>query len=118
MKHLLFKADIALFILIVAIAVTGIVLMSSGAGNAESALIRVDGDVYKEVSLSVDQTIYLGNVRIDIKNGAIAFIDSDCPTHACVKAGWLKVPGASAACLPNRISITVTGESGVDAVAE
>ncbi|MDD5018175.1 MAG: NusG domain II-containing protein [Eubacteriales bacterium] len=117
MKRILCKADIALFIIIVVIAVAGIVWMS-GAGSAKTAIIRVDGEVYQQVSLSVDQTIVIGDVRIEVKAGAVAFVESDCPTQACVKTGWLSAPGASAACLPNRISITVTGDSGVDAVAE
>ena len=117
MKRLLLKTDIALFILIVAAAVVGIVLMS-GAGSAGYAVIRVDGEEYQRLDLSIDQTIDIDGVHIEVKDGAVAFIESDCPTHACIKTGWLRVPGATAACLPNRISITVTGESGVDAVAE
>ena len=93
-------------------------MLMSGSGTGASAVIRVDGEVYKEVDLAIDQVIEIGSVRIEVKDGAIAFIESDCTAHTCVKAGWLSTPGASAACLPNRISITVTGESGVDAIAE
>ena len=117
MKHILFKADIILFFAIVLAAALGIVFLS-GSGQAQSAVIRVDGSVYQEVSLATDQTVRVGNVRIEVKDGAIAFVESDCPGQECVKAGWLKTPGATAACLPNRISITVSGESEVDAVAQ
>lgn len=117
MKHILSKADIALFAVIVIIAVAGMLLMSASGGGT-AAVVRVDGKTYRQVSLSVDQSFYIGSVRIEVKDGAIAFTESDCPGRECIKSGWLKVPGASAACLPNRVSITVTGESGVDAVAE
>ncbi len=117
MKRILSKADIVLFVIIAVIAVTGIVLLSGGDG-AGTAVIRVNGEVEREVSLSIDQSFYIGNVQIEVKDGAIAFIESDCPTKQCVKTGWLKTPGASAACLPNRISITVVGEREVDAVAK
>ena len=117
MKHILSKADIALFILIVVVAVVGMMIFS-GSGAGSTAVIRVDGKVERQVNLSVDQAFFIGNVKIEVKDGAIAFIESDCPHKECVNAGWLRVPGASAACLPNRISITVEGESGVDAVAE
>lgn len=117
MKHILSKADIALFIIIVIIAIAGIVLLS-GSGGGSTAIVRVDGRVERQVDLSVDQSFYIGSVRIEVKGGAIAFIESNCPHKECIKAGWLKVPGASAACLPNRISVTVLGESGVDAIAE
>jgi hypothetical protein len=117
MKRILSRADIILFVIIVAAAVVGIVLMA-GRGSGGTAVIRVNGEAYKEVDLGADQQIIIGEVHIEVYDGKIAFVESDCETHACIKTGWLSLPGQSAACLPNRISITVTGESGVDAVAE
>ncbi len=117
MKHILSKADIILFIIIIAIAVTGIVLLSGG-GNANSAVIRSDGQIIKEVKLDVDQSFWVGDVRFEVKDGAIAFVESDCPGKECIHAGWLSSPGSSMACLPNKISVTLTGESEVDAIAE
>lgn len=117
MKHILSKADIALFIFIVVIAAAGM-LLPAGSGGGITAVIRVDGREYREVDLSVDQSFYIGNVKIEVRDGAIAFTESDCPHKECVRSGWLKTPGSSAACLPNRVSITVEGESGVDAIAE
>jgi hypothetical protein len=117
MKHILSKADIALFILIIVIAAAGMILMS-GSGGGSTAIVRVDGKVYRQVDLGADQSFFIGNVKIEVRDGAIAFIESDCPHKECVHAGWLRVPGASAACLPNRISIPVEGESGVDAIAQ
>ena len=98
-------------------SVTGITLLS-GSGGGSTAIVRVDGKEFRQVDLSVDQSFFIGNVRIEVKDGEIAFTQSDCPHKECIKSGWLKVPGASAACLPNRISVTVQGESGVDAIAQ
>ncbi len=117
MKRILSRADILLFFIIVAVAVAGIVLMA-GRGSGGTAVIRVDGEVYSVVDLGTDQEIVIGAVHIEVHGGAIAFTESDCDTHACINTGWLRLPGQSAACLPNRVSITVTGESGVDAVAQ
>lgn len=105
-----------LFILLLLIAAAGIIWMWGG-GQAQTALIRQNGEIVREVSLSTDQTFTVGDVEIEVKDGAIAFIESDCPNKECIHAGWLRIPGATAACLPNRISITVSGESGVDAIA-
>lgn len=117
MKHILTKADFALFIIIVLLAVLGMVLFFNSS-NGETAVIRLEGEVIKQVSLNTDQLFYVNNVGIQVKDGKIAFVASDCPTKVCIKMGWISAPGASAACLPNRISITVMGDSGVDAVAE
>jgi hypothetical protein len=118
MKRILSKADTALFIIIIAIAVAGIMLMS-GSGGGKTAVVRVDGNVERRVDLRTDQTFSIGDVMFEVKDGAIAFTESDCPDKDCIRAGWLRVPGASMACLPNRISVTVEGESesGVDAIA-
>lgn len=118
-KRILSKADIALFVIIIAIAVTGILLMS-GSGGGKTATVRVDGIALRKVDLGVDQIFKVGDVTLKVKDGSIAFIESDCPHKECIKAGWMRIPGSSAACLPNRVSVTVEGdgESGVDAIAE
>lgn len=119
MKRILSKADIALFVIIIIAAVAGILLMS-GSGGGKTATVRVDGVVERRVDLGTDQIFKVGDVTLQVKDGAIAFIESDCPHKECIRAGWLKIPGASAACLPNRVSVTIEGESegGVDAIAE
>jgi hypothetical protein len=116
MKAIISKADIILFILLLLVAAGGIVLMSGG-GEAQTAIIRQDGVVVREVPLGVNQTFWVGDVEIMVKDGAIAFIESDCPNKECIHAGWLSSPGDTAACLPNRISITLSGESEVDTIA-
>jgi hypothetical protein len=116
MKTILSKADIVLFILLLLVAAGGIVLMS-GRGEGQTAVIRQNGEVVMELPLSADTTVHVAGTVIQVKDGAIAFIESDCPGQECVHSGWLSSPGDTAACLPNRVSVTITGESGVDAIA-
>ncbi len=116
MKALFSKADIALFILLLLAAAAGIFALSGG-GEAHTAVIRHSGIAVKEVPLNADQTFPVGDTVIEVKSGAIRFFESDCPGQECVHSGWLKNSGDTAACLPNRVSITLSGESGVDAIA-
>jgi hypothetical protein len=122
MKNIVNKADIILFILLIAIAAAGIVLMAGGGAAGATAVVRVDGEVVKRVDLGVDQTFWVSDVELQVKDGAIAFIESDCPGKECIHAGRLKNPGSSAACLPNHVSVTIEGKSGehqeVDTIAE
>jgi hypothetical protein len=122
MKKIVKKADILLFILLIVIAAAGIVLMSGAGTGGATATVRVDGEVVKRVDLGVDQKFWVGDVELQVKDGAIAFIESDCPGKECIHAGWLKNPGSSAACLPNHVSVTIEGQSGeqqeVDTIAE
>ena len=117
MKHILSRADAVAFLLIMAGAITGIALMSSGEG-AQTALIRLDGQIVRQVKLSEDQEFWVDSVRFEVKGGAIRFAESDCIGQECVHAGRFTRPGSSMACLPNRVSVTILGQSGVDAVAE
>ena len=116
MKAILSKADIILFMLLLLVAAAGMFALSGG-GEGQTAIIRQDGAVVMELPLSVDRTVTVGGAVIEVKDGAVAFIESDCPGQECVHAGWLKRPGDTAACLPNRVSVTVSGERGVDAIA-
>jgi hypothetical protein len=116
MKAILFKADIVLFILLLLIAAGGIIFMSGG-GEGQTAVVRQDGEVVMTLPLGIDRTVQVGGTVIQVKDGAIRFAESNCPGQECVHAGWLSSPGDTAACLPNRVSITISGESGVDAIA-
>ncbi len=116
MKAIFSRADIILFVLLLLVAAGGIILMS-GSGEGQTAVIRQDGQIVMELPLNVDRTVQVSGTVIEVKDGAIRFKESDCLNQICVHAGWLNSPGATAACLPNRVSITVMGESGVDAIA-
>jgi len=52
----------------------------------------------------------ISNVSLDIKEGAIAFIQSECPDHICERFGYIKNVGESAICLPAQASVTIISE--------
>ena len=64
-----------------------------------------------DISLSQDARYDLpsGNytIHLEVKDGAIAFVDSPCPDHLCEHYGWLSQEGDWAACLPARASLTI-----------
>ena len=39
-------------------------------------------------------------VHLQVKDGAVAFQDSQCPDHVCEQFGWLSQKDAWAACVP------------------
>ena len=41
------------------------------------------------------------------EDGAIAFLDSQCPDHICEQFGWLDKDGAWAACVPAGVYVVV-----------
>lgn len=117
MKHILLKADAVLFICVIIAGIFGL-LIFSGGGTAQGAIIRKNGETVMQVNLDKDEVIRVENVTLEVQGGAIRFVQSNCPGQQCVHAGFISRPGSSMVCLPNRISVTLLGQSEVDAVAE
>ena len=85
-----------------------------GDGNSgELARIQVGKQTPVLISLQTAQRYTfagpLGNSIIEVKDGRIRFISSPCKGKQCIHSGWLSKNGDFAACLPNLMSITVSG---------
>lgn len=81
-------------------------------GKLLRKLMLKKGDLPREFTVE-----YRGRFnRIRTQDGKIAVVGADCPDKDCVKRGWLKKPGDSAVCLPNRLVIRITGQSEIDGV--
>lgn len=52
----------------------------------------------------------LGETLIEIADGAARIVASPCRQKICINRGWLSHAGETAACLPNRISVTLLGD--------
>ncbi len=79
------------------------------------ASVQVANEKPQQFSLLRDHTLSvegsLGESLIRIKNGKVAFIQSPCKNKQCIHKGWLSKNGEASACLPNRISLSVIGQS-------
>jgi len=84
-------------------------------GAADKAIIRSGGKVFREVPLSRDQLIEvpgaLGISQIAIHNRQARIAADPSPRQYCVRQGWLKQAGEVAVCLPNQVSIELSGGS-------
>ncbi len=82
-------------------------------GATDTALIRSGGKVFREVPLSRDQQIDvpgpLGTSIITIKNRKARISSDPSPRQYCVRQGWLQQAGEIAICLPNEVSVELTG---------
>ena len=118
-NHLKFqKGDfLAVGIVLLAAVLTAVLVLPKLTAN-ESGFARIyrNGELIREVPLSVDQTFQIrGDYTntVTVKDGKIAVTHSDCPTNDCVHQGWLSAGGAIV-CLPNRVEIRLTAEPDVD----
>jgi hypothetical protein len=82
-------------------------------GIADTALIRSGGKVFKEVPLSRDQQIEvpgpLGTSIITIEKRKARISSDPSPRQYCVRQGWIQQAGEIAVCLPNEVSVELTG---------
>ena len=84
-------------------------------GAADKAVIRSGGKVFREAPLSRNQVIEvpgpLGISRISIHNRQARIAADPSPRQYCVRQGWLKQAGEIAVCLPNQVSVELSGGS-------
>lgn len=95
--------------------VSVIVLLAVSLWRKEGARVRIeiDGELLAEYPLAIDAVYRLngGTNELTIKDGLAYMSYSDCPDHTCENTGRVRMVGQTIICLPNRISITVVGES-------
>jgi|SRR5690554_2787774 len=51
----------------------------------------------------------IGITKVQLGDGQVRVVESDCPDKVCVNMGWIDKPGTPIACLPNRVIVRVTG---------
>ena len=82
-------------------------------GIADKAIIRSGGKIVSEVPLSRNQIISvpgpLGISRVAIHNLQARIAADPSPRQYCVRQGWLKQAGEIAVCLPNQVSVELSG---------
>ena len=70
------------------------------------ALIKIDGAIVRKIDLTAEETFTLeaggGKNVVEIKNGAVSVIASDCPDKICVRRGAIKNTGEVIACVPHK----------------
>lgn len=90
------------------------------------AQINQNGKIIKTIDLSLIDEPYEfvikdelgGSNTIRAEKNKIAVIDADCPDKICMKQGFVSDGTVPIVCLPHKLVITITGESGeYDAVA-
>jgi hypothetical protein len=81
--------------------------------TADKAIVRSGGKIFRELPLSHDLELEvpgpLGLSKIAIRNRQARITSDPSPRQYCVRQGWLKLAGEVAICLPNQVSLELTG---------
>lgn len=127
MFRVLTKADILLFLALLAIGAGTLWYGSNAIINYTNKSIRitVENQVYGEYSLSEDQTITIENNQhlniVQINNGSVRMLKSNCKNQICVNDGAIDTVGEQIVCLPNRVVVEIIGnesEKEFDAISQ
>ena len=82
---------------------------------ADKAVIRSGGKIFREAPLARDQQIEvpgpLGTSIITIEKRRARISSDPSPRQYCVRQGWLQQAGEIAICLPNQVSVELTGST-------
>ncbi len=79
----------------------------------EQVTIRIANQPPQHYSLYDNRRItiegVLGKNLIELKEGQVRFIEAPCQNKLCIQSGWLRHDGELAACLPNGVTVSVSG---------
>jgi hypothetical protein len=87
--------------------------------HGNTATLYQDGQQVGTFSLQRNQIVPFDHFTIEVRNGAIAIIESDCPQKICVHTGAISNPAQTIVCVPNRILVEIASEkpSALNAVS-
>ena len=122
-KCFIVKRRIDIIVIASLLLLSLIVLLVISLAKKEGAIARVEigGEIVGEYPLDVNKEYSLngGTNILTIKDGAAYMTYSECPDHTCERVGKIKFVGETIVCLPNKVSVTIIGNSddGVDLVS-
>lgn len=118
-KSLRFDVILIASLLIVSTIAVSVLLLTRERGN--KIIVEIAGERVAEYSLYQNGEYELngGTNILVIENGEAYLSYADCPDHTCVRTGRIKYAGQSIVCLPNKVTVTVKGNSdgGVDLIS-
>jgi len=108
--------DVLLIAALLVLPVWGLAHIWRAARERPVAYIYQNNQLLGAYQLDRDQVIAVGDkahpaMRIEIRDGAVRVAESNCPKGVCKHVGWIRAPGRSIVCVPNRVLIELKGES-------
>lgn len=118
-KH---RWDIIVIATILSLSLLLVAVMSLTKKEGSVVVVEINGVTAGEYPLTRNGVFPLngGTNVLVIEDGAAYLNYSNCPDHTCEQTGKIRYVGQTIVCLPNRLSITIQGDSangGVDLVS-
>ncbi len=78
--------------------------------------IYKDGKLLNSYSLSENITVTVDSITVKIESSTVCITESSCSGKDCIKSGKISRAGQCIVCLPNRLTVKITGKTNVDGV--
>ena len=118
-KHTTLVRDTLLIITLLLIGIILLFVLRGQSNEGSYVIIMYQNEEKARFSLTSDgiYDINNGKNRIEILGGKVRMTYADCPDELCIRQGWIEYDGQSIICLPNKITVMVSGgDSLVDFV--
>lgn len=115
------KGDFLAIGIVLILAVLVFFLFGELTASQQACEIQIyqKGELIHRMSPDVDATYEVTGEYtniIQVQNGKVAIVESDCPGQDCIHSGWIEQSGRSIVCLPNQVEIRIAGVQDVDFV--
>ena len=81
---------------------------------APVAVVQSADGFYQVLPLDRDARVTvegpLGTNVIEVSDGRVRCVESDCGNQVCVQTGWVGSPGEMVVCLPHRLTVQVVAD--------
>lgn len=105
------KVSVWDFILIAGLLLLCSVLWWFPREEGAVATVSADGKVVAVLPLSSDRVLVLPDgTEVTVREGAVFVTHATCEDKLCEKMGKISKDGQTVLCLPNRISVVISGE--------
>ena len=114
------KSDLVLLIVLLLFGAVSFLASNIIRDAGQSVSVTVDGEVYGVYPLGFDREISVdtqyGHNLVSISDNRASVKESDCPNHDCEGFGAISKAGQTILCIPHHMSVSIIGETDVDAV--
>ena len=118
-KHTTLVRDTLLILTLLLIGIILLFVLRGQSNEGSYVIIMYQNEEKARFSLASDgiYNINNGKNKIEILGGKVRMTYADCPDELCIRQGWIEYDGQSIICLPNKITVMVSGgDSLVDFV--
>lgn len=107
------QSEVLLIAVVLLFSIAAILWNWSGdsKGDRHGGIVAVhhQGKLLERVGLENDTIVVLpnGEMKIELKDSRVRVAWSNCPNQLCVNTGWIKTPGETIVCVPNKVLIEI-----------